>query len=94
MYPCRNMISGKPLRNRVELPSSNSFQFYTFIQTNLNILVMGDSIPVEFGTWFHNVGRAKNKTNIEGLPWKHRIGEVLGCFPKWMEGHHFIQEEY
>ena len=76
-YPCRDKISGKPLGDRVELPSSNPFDFYTFIQTNLNILVMGDSLAVEFGTWFQNAGRAKNKTNIEGIDWKRYIAEGL-----------------
>jgi hypothetical protein len=77
VYACRDKISGKPLRNRVELPSSNPFDFYTFIQTNLNILVMGDSLAVEFGIWFQNAGRAKNTTIIEGLRWRHRIAEGL-----------------
>lgn len=76
-YPCRDKISGKPLDHRVELPSSNPFDFYTFIQTDLNILVMGDSLAVEFGTWFQNAGRAKNKTNIEGIDWKRYIAEGL-----------------
>ena len=76
-YPCRDKTSWKPLGDRVELPSSNPFDFYTFIQTNLNILVMGDSLAVEFGTWFQNAGRAKNKTNIEGIDWKRYIAEGL-----------------
>lgn len=61
----------------MELPSPNPFDFYTFIQTKLNILVMGDSLAVEFGTWLQNAGRAKNKSVIEGIDWRRYIAEGL-----------------
>jgi hypothetical protein len=76
-YACRNITTWEPVDDRAELPSSSPFDFYTYIQTNLNILVMGDSLAVEFGSWFQNAGRATNKTVLKYLPIGDHLGEGL-----------------
>ena len=76
-YACRNITSWIPLDGRSELPSSNPFDFYTYIKTNLNILLMGDSLAVEFGSWFQNAGRATNKTVLKQLPFKGHFADGL-----------------
>ena len=76
-YACRNITTWKPVDDRAELPSSNPFDFYSYIQTNLNILVMGDSLAVEFGSWFQNAGRATTKTVLKHLQFTGHLAEGL-----------------
>lgn len=76
-YTCRNASTWEPLDGRVELPSSNPFDFYTYIRTKLNILVMGDSLAVEFGTWFQSAGQATNNTVLEYLQWWRSVAEGM-----------------
>lgn len=68
-YACRNRTTGQPIDDRAELPTSNPFEFTTYIQTKLNILFMGDSLAVEFGSWFMIASQATNKTVIETFSW-------------------------
>ncbi|KAI2502201.1 hypothetical protein MHU86_12253 [Fragilaria crotonensis] len=76
-YACRNITTWEPLDDRAELPSSSPFDFYTYIQTNLNILVMGDSLAVEFGSWFQNAGRGTDKNILKYIPIGDHLGEGL-----------------
>jgi len=73
-YACRNATTWEPLGNRPELPTSNPFDFNTFIKTSLNILIMGDSVAMQFGSWFQTAGGATNKTVLVSLYW--RMNEV------------------
>mmetsp|Transcript_9023 Transcript_9023/g.15067 ORF Transcript_9023/g.15067 Transcript_9023/m.15067 type:complete len:475 (+) Transcript_9023:69-1493(+) len=69
-YECRitKPPNSKSIENRTELPSQNPFhEFSTYIQTNLNILFMGDSLAVEFGSWFQIATQAPHKTVLETL---------------------------
>ena len=76
-YACRNRTTGQPIDDRAELPTSNPFEFTTYIQTKLNILFMGDSLAVEFGSWFMIASQATNKTVIETLKWRKSTAEGL-----------------
>lgn len=58
----------KAIKTRSELPNDNPFQeFSTYIQTNLNILFMGDSLSVEFGSWFQIASQAPKTVALYGL---------------------------
>jgi hypothetical protein len=69
-YACRNETTWEALDNRLELPASNPFDFNTFFKTRLNILVMGDSVALQFGSWLQTAGGATNKTVLVNLNWR------------------------
>ena len=78
-YKCRNTSSWDVLDNRMELPASNPFDFNTFVQTSLNILIMGDSLAVQFGNWFQAAGEgATNKRVLKSLTWSNGNTTVDG----------------
>jgi hypothetical protein len=81
-YACRNETTWEALDNRPELPASNPFDFNTFFKTRLNILVMGDSVAVQFGSWLQTAGGATNKTVLVNLHWrKNGIADGLVAAP-------------
>jgi hypothetical protein len=76
-YACRNVTTGEPLATRKDLPTKHPFNFAITIRTNLNILVMGDSLAVEFGSWFQVASEATNKTILQMLSWRKSIAEGM-----------------
>jgi hypothetical protein len=76
-YACRNGMSGEPLNMRKELPSNHPFNYSISIRTNLNILVMGDSLAIEFGSWLQMAAGAQNKTFLKSLKWHKSFAEGL-----------------
>ena len=50
--------------------SQHPFEFHTIFKTSLNILVMGDSVAVQFGSWLQTAGGATNKTVLATLNWR------------------------
>jgi hypothetical protein len=70
-YACRNPTSWEALDDRMELPPSNPFDFGFSFQTRLNILIMGDSLALQFGSWLQAAGGGRtNKTTLQWVDWK------------------------
>jgi hypothetical protein len=81
-YDCRNTTTWEALDNRPELPASNPFDFNSFFKTRLNILVMGDSMAVQFGSWLQTAGGATNRTVLVTLHWrKNGLADGLVAAP-------------
>jgi hypothetical protein len=70
----------------MDLPISNPFDFNFFFQTSLNILIMGDSLALQFGSWLQAAGGGRtNKTTLRWLDWK-RDGKHEGLTVAPVEG--------
>jgi hypothetical protein len=75
-YACRNATTWEVMDDRMDLPpstnnNSNPFDFQFVFQTSLNILIMGDSLAVQCGSWLQVAGGGRsNKTILHWLDWK------------------------